>query len=200
VVTNSRSMRRKRMAAAAGQSLADSEERIEREIDERWEVEDRRFDENFVYLILREREGPYSSNFWHQIDMFDVFAYEPLLEYTYSLPMEQKKNRRLMKQIAEGRIPERVISEGPSGAVFVARMIQQRIAANADRYRETIESLLSRGHLDESVARKYLLPDVENIAGREMDPGHVFYMATMFLFEQWLRAFDDSEEPWTSPV
>lgn len=174
--------------------LKEKSGRLEDFLDEKWDLSNRSYQENYNYLQLRSRDTAryayYAQNFEH----YDVYGYIPLMEYSYSLPMSQKKNRRLLQKIASGRVPERIINEGASGWSFVNDQLYKTLKNNEQEYRLKVKQFIERGYLNEEYAQKMLLP--EKIEKKGGGRGVVSQMVAVYLLERWLQIFVDREEPW----
>lgn len=195
-MANARTIRRQDMDGVIADEADIPAANPERTVDERWELEDGSFEENFNYLQLRVREGPWSSTFWHQIPNHDLFAYTPLVAFAQRLPMEQRKNRRLLKRVAEGYVPGEVVGGGPSGETFVAQEdLRRRLNTDQDVYRREIERLMLRPFVDRKKAKRILQPSGFN----GLSDQQIFYITTMYMLEKWIQTFIDRDEPWKRP-
>jgi len=174
--------------------LQNKSTRLEEFLDEKWNLSDKSYQENYNYLQLRSRDTAryayYAQNFEH----FDVYGYIPLMEYSYSLPMSQKKNRRLLQKIASGRVPDRIINEGASGWTFVNDQLRKTLKNNEKDYRQKVNHFIERGYVNKEYARKILLPD--EIKPRGGGRGVISQMIAVYLLERWIQIFIDREEPW----
>lgn len=163
-------------------------------LDEKWDLSNKSYQENYNYLQLRSRDTAryayYAQNFEH----YDVYGYIPLIEYSYSLPMSQKKNRRLLQKIASGRVPDRIINEGASGWSFVNDQLRKTLKNNEKDYRQKVDHFIERGYVNKEYARKILLPD--EIKPRGGGRGIISQMIAVYLLERWIQIFVDREEPW----
>ncbi|MFB6147425.1 MAG: hypothetical protein ABEJ66_00935, partial [Candidatus Nanohaloarchaea archaeon] len=172
------------------------EDGIEEEVDpvERldsvWNPPSDSYQENYSYMQLRSRDTARYAYYSQDMEHNDVYGYRPLLEYSYSLPVSQKKNRRLLQRIARGRVPDRVITKGASGWEFVSRQFRKTINSSREEYREKIERLSDRGYIDRDAALS--LSD----GGLPRDKGRVNQMLSMYLLERWMQLFIDREDPW----
>lgn len=165
---------------------------LEAFIDDKWQLSWDSYQENYSYLQLRMRDTARYAYYAQDFDHYDVYGYLPLLEYSYSLPMSQKKNRRLLQKIAKGRVPDRIITKGASGWDFVSRQFRRKIIENEDEYRSKINSFIDRGMLERNISERILLPDDFNGLGR----GRVNQMIAVYLLERWISLFIEQEEPW----
>lgn len=163
-------------------------------MDQAWGLEPRSYQENYSYMQLRARDTARYAYYAQDLEHYDVFGYVPLVEFSYSLPMKQKKNRRLLQRIARDRVPEKIITKGASGWDFVSRQMRRKMSGNRDTYERTIERFLDRGYVDEEESRGFLLPDKF-----PKERGKVNQMAAVFLLEQWIETFIDRDASWKMP-
>lgn len=170
--------------------LRNSTQDVRKKLDERWNLEQKSHQENYSYMQLRSRDTARYAYYAQNMEHIDVYGYTPLVEYSYSLPMSQKKNRRLLQRIAKNRVPDEIINKGASGWEFVSEQFKQKIRRNEDEYRRTIESFLERGYIRENRARKVLLPD----SYEDLTKGPINQMIAVYLLEKWIQLFIDSEE------
>lgn len=178
-----------------GPRISDAYRELDASLDTRWDPPRQSYQEAYSYLQLRARDTARYAYYAQDMEHYDVYGYTPLLEFSYSLPMAQKKNRRLLQKIARGRVPDRIITKGASGWDFVSNQFRQTIEQNEDEYRETIGDAVERGILDGSAAQKLLLPDDFDGVGR----GRTNQMIAMYLLERWMKLFVDRDEPWRPP-
>lgn len=177
------------------EDLKKSTERISKRIDEKWGLEERPYQENYSYLQLRSRDTARYSYYAQDMEHMDIFGYTPLVEYSYSLPVQQKKNRRLLQKIAKGRVPDRIITKGASGWEFVSEQFRRKISRNREEYERNIESFLERGFLNPEKARKVLLPD----SYQGLTKGPVNQMMAVYMLERWIQIFVERDTPWRRP-
>ena len=164
---------------------------IEKFIDRKWNLSEGSYQENYNYLQLRLRDTARYAYYAQDFNHYDVYGYLPLLEYSYSLPMSQKKNRRLLQKVAKGRVPDRIITKGASGWEFVSEQFRQKIIHNEDDYRRNINRFIDRGLVNPDAAQRILLPE-KFPQGR----GKINQMIAVYLLERWLKIFVDRPEPW----
>jgi hypothetical protein len=160
-------------------------------LDQKWQIPDQSYQEGYNYLQLRTRDTARYAYYAQDLEHYDIYGYRPLVEFSYSLPISQKKNRRLLQKIAEGRVPNRIITKGASGWDFVSEQFRKTIESNEEDYRRTIDRFIDRGLVDRQAAEEYLLPSDFN-KGR----GRVNQMMAVYLLERWMKVFIDREEPW----
>lgn len=165
-------------------ALERSEKPSER-LDRKWDLRPRSYQENYSYLQLRSRDTARYAYYAQDLEHMDVFGYTPLLEYSYSLPMAQKKNRRLLQKIAKGRVPDRIITKGASGWEFVSEQFRRKIENNRAEYRQTMESFLDRGYLEPEKGREFLIRD----SYEGLTKGPINQMIAVLLLEKWIQAF-----------
>jgi hypothetical protein len=175
--------------------LRDQTQDIADLLDQKWGLERKSYQENYSYLQLRSRDTARYAYYSQNMEHIDVFGYTPLLEYSYSLPMNQKKNRRLLRKIAKGKVPDEIITKGASGWEFVSEQFRRKIMQNQGEYEEAVERFLERGFLDEETGRDFLL----NGYSERTAKGPVNQMMAVFLLEKWMEIFIDRDKPWVSP-
>lgn len=166
---------------------------LEKFIDEHWSLSHKSYQENYNYLQLRMRDTSRYAYYAQDFDHYDVYGYLPLLEFSYSLPMSQKKNRRLLQKIAQDRVPDRIITKGASGWDFVSDQFRRIIQTNETEYQRTVERFIERGYLDENAAQKLLLPD-----RLTQGTGRINQMIAVYLLERWIQLFIERDNPWES--
>lgn len=159
-------------------------------LEEKWSLP-RSYQESYSYLQLRARDTARYAYYSQDMEHLDVYGYRPLAEYSYSLPVSQKKNRRLLRRIARGRVPDEVITRGASGWEFVSDRFRETLERNREEYRGAIERLIERGFLDERFTRGNMIPHE-----LPRDKGRVNQMVALYLLERWLEVFVDRDEPW----
>lgn len=160
----------------------------EKIIDERHNLKDIPFEKNFHYLQTTEREGTWSSLFWQKIDKYDPFTYSPLVEFIFSLPLNQIMKRRLEIKLARKYLPKEIINIKPSGHKHVVNeFLKPRINKNLNKYLTNIEDLLDRGYFKKQRARELLIP--KNTGNIKMKRTHD--MITYYLLEIWFKTFID---------
>lgn len=167
-------------------------------LDERFNVQDVSFQEDHTYLMLKARDVPRRHSIISQsVPNFDVFTYTPLLEYTGSLPMHQKRKARLMKKIGEKRgwLPPRLLNASPSGGSYVINTFRRRMMDDREHYDNQIESFIERGLIKER-GRKLLMPQSFD----SMDVTRVVFSFSAYLLETYIQQFIDREEPWKPPT
>lgn len=159
---------------------------LETDLDKKWGLDKKSYQENYNYLQLRNRDTARYAYYSQDMEHFDVYGYTPLVEFAYSLPMSQKKNRRLLQEIAKDRVPDKIINKGASGWDFVSEQFQKTIEENEDEYRRQINDFIERGYVNEDFARKLLLP--ENF---DKGTGRINQMISVYLLERWIKIFID---------
>lgn len=164
--------------------LRNSTRDVRKKLDERWNLEKKSHQENYSYMQLRARDTARYAYYAQNMEHIDVYGYTPLLEYSYSLPMNQKKNRRLLQKIAKGRVPDEIITKGASGWEFVSEQFKRKITRNREEYEKTIESFLERGFLEIKQGRKLLLR-----RNYSLTKGPINYMISVYLLEKWIQEF-----------
>ncbi|MFB6076689.1 MAG: hypothetical protein ABEK12_00995, partial [Candidatus Nanohaloarchaea archaeon] len=165
------------------------------DIGERWNLERRPYPENYNFLQMRVKDTARYAHYSQNLQHYDLFGYTPLIEYSMRLPVAQRQNRRILRRIADGMVPDRIITKGASGYGFLVAQFRRAMAADRDRYGQLIDRFLDRGYLDGDAARRVLLPD--SIADASKGPAS--QMAATMLLEQWMETFIDRDEPWTRP-
>ncbi|MFB6207776.1 MAG: asparagine synthase-related protein [Candidatus Nanohaloarchaea archaeon] len=193
VLTNMRVPRQKKFSELVPES--EDPYRLERKVDEQWDLEPRGFDENFTYLMLRERNINHVSTVTKPVRHYDPFTYKPLLEFSFRIPMQQKKNRRFARKIAEDYLPREVVEKEPSGlGSTLQKSLNRSLKSDREEYRRTVRRFLSRGLLREGKAEEFLLKDVMS-----RPTFHKTFMSEVFILEKWIQTFVEREDPWTSP-
>lgn len=167
------------------------ERSLEDSIDETWQPSYDSYQENYSLLQLRVRDTARYAYYAQDFDHYDVYGYLPLIEFSSSLPISQKKNRRLLQMVAKGRIPDKIITKGASGWEFVSQQFQEMIRRNEADYRNTINDFIDRGYVDESFTREMLVKE-----NYDHGKGVVNQMIAVYLLERWMKIFIDREEPW----
>lgn len=167
----------------------------ERRIDEAWSLERRPFQETFNYLDLRQRLGPMPAIFWKGIDDYDVFADPALLTYVHSLPITQRRERRLEQMLARNRVPADTLHSAMRPTEGEDRDFRRCITADRERFDTTIDRLAGRRFINGTTARRRLHP--RDISSQPMVL--IFYLESLYLLETWIEAYIDREEPWKPP-
>ncbi len=181
-----------RVVAAEHRDVPPAEARI----DQQWGLDGETFEETFHYLHLRMYDGPFTGLMFNDMDNHEVYGYPPLVEYTASLPMAQVRGRRLLKRLARHRVPDHLVTGGPSGIGFVTdNILLPCIREDRDVYEAAVGRLASRDLFDAGRLRDVLRP------GRYADlpVGRVLYMQRMYEFERWMETFLQRDEPWREP-
>ncbi len=183
---------------------------LERELDERWQLDrprlQQRLDETVTFLELRERAarvaGQAISPFMPHHNMF---SYPPLVEYQFSLPMEQRRNRQMLRRVMTDILPEelaqRLEQRGSTQAQaggeveYYSRACTHHFTENWDEYVELIEQFLERGFMDVDTARARLIDASMSEKGwlEKMAIGQVY------LLERWIQTFLERDSPWRPP-
>lgn len=192
---NDWSMRKDQAMEMLSDDLREETVDIARKLDRNWCLKKKSYAENYSYLQLRARDTARYAYYSQDMEHMDIFGYIPLLEYSYSLPMKQKKNRRILQKIAEGRIPESIITKGASGWHFVSEQFRKMILNEREKYEQTVDRFLDREYLDRDKAEEMLIrSSYENLS-----KGEVNQMISVYLLERWLQIFIDRDEPWKQP-
>lgn len=160
---------------------------VRKKLDEKWSLKRKPHQENYSYMQLRSRDTARYAYYAQNMEHIDVYGYTPLVEYSYSLPMSQKKNRRLLQRIAKNRVPDEIITKGASGWEFVSEQFRRKIEKNREEYERTIERFLDRGYLDKRKAGRVLIRD----SYEGLTKGPVNYMISVYLLEKWIEVFID---------
>ena len=163
--------------------------RLDKFVDQKWGLENKSYQENYNYLQLRLRDTARYAYYAQDFEHYDIYGYQPLLEFSYSLPMSQKKNRRLLQKLAEGRVPDKVITKGASGWEFVSRQFLEIIRRNPSEYRENIERFIQRGLVKRDKTEELLLPDKFEYNGK----GIANQMMAVYLLERWIQLFVEED-------
>lgn len=160
--------------------------RLDELLDKKWDLNEQSYQENYNYLQLRVRDTARYAYYSQDLEHYDVYGYTPLVEFAYSLPMSQKKNRRLLQKVARNRVPDRIITKGASGWDFVSDQFRKTIQANEEDYRRNINDFIDRGFVDRKFAQKLLLPD-----RFDQGTGRINQMISVYLLERWIKLFID---------
>lgn len=180
---------------AEGHGYEDGADPAYRVMDRRWGMEDRPFDETIPYVYFRGRFQNMRV-FYSGMRAFDPFGYPPLAEYSNRLPMSQRKERRLLVQIANDRYPGMVEEAQTSTTEESARNhLRAFVEDDRERYEALIRGLADRRFVDTEQAERFLLPDDLD----EIPPVSLFYMLPAAQLELWMQTFIDRDEPWTEP-
>jgi len=164
--------------------------RLDKFVDERWKLEEKSYQENYNYLQLRLRDTARYAYYAQDFEHYDIYGYQPLVEFSYSLPMSQKKNRRLLQKVAKGRVPDKVITKGASGWEFVSRQFLEIIRRNRTEYKETVGRFIEREFVNRRKAEDILLPEEFRYRGK----GLANQMMAVYLLERWIKLFIEEEE------
>lgn len=157
---------------------------VREKLDDRWDLRRKTHQENYSYMQLRSRDTARYAYYAQNMEHIDVYGYTPLVEYSYSLPMSQKKNRRLLQKIAKDRVPDEIITKGASGWEFVSEQFSRKIENNREEYEKGIERFLERGFIDEKRGRKMLLR-----RNYGLTKGPINHMISVYLLEKWIQEF-----------
>ncbi|MDY6765844.1 MAG: asparagine synthase-related protein [Candidatus Nanohaloarchaea archaeon] len=195
VVTSAWSLRRKTKWEAVDDRYRDGYVPLEKRIDERWGLDRSDYEWNYLYLQLRHYEFQDFSLFSKNMQRYDPFSYASLLDYATRVPLPQRRNRRLLKRLCRGRVPEHSVEAGGDAGPLHLDVLRRRLTENWGEHAAAMERLLERGYMDQETARPLLIPG---------DPGeipatHVFYLSNMFALERWLETFIDRDRPWNRP-
>lgn len=173
------------------EKLRAQDRELDAALDQKWKIPDQSYQESYSYLQLRTRDTARYAYYSQDLEHYDIYGYRPLVEFSYSLPISQKKNRRMLQKIAENRVPDRIITKGASGWDFVSKQFRKMIENNEKEYRRTVDQFIERGFVNRTEAEKQLLPD--KIHRRR---GSVNQMMSVYLLERWMQIFIDGDEPW----
>lgn len=163
--------------------LPDDVERPEDEIDQVWELErGKGFAYNYQYLQYRQMEATDVSVFLRGIPYRDLYDHPAVRGYALGLPLDQRRGRRLMRRLAQGRVPERVRGSGPSGRDATTHSLGTRLRADRDTYEDRIERFMDRGYLEDG-ARELLLGDQRTF-------GELTYSTAVYMLEAWMEGLE----------
>lgn len=185
------------MSALLSDEFEKDDYSAERNIDKVWNLPKSHLFETYNYLELRRQETGWVENLWQRINHVDFFGYPPILEFTFSLPWNQRRGRRLLKGLAKERVPDWKIKEEPSGVEWVARKLMKgrlfRNKETKDKVSNKISKLVKRDFIHTKNGAKILLnPDT-------IDWRWIFFITCAYLLEIWIETFIERNEPWTHP-
>jgi hypothetical protein len=186
-IVNDWGLRKSHAEEIISDRLSNANRSVDDILDQRWRLERLNYQDNYSYMQLRARDTARYAYYSQYLEHIDVFGYTPLVEYSYSLPMSQKKNRRLLQKIAKGRVPDRIITKGASGWDFVSKQFRRMIEEDRELYERKIQRFMERGYLALE-AEEFLLQQPLEGLGR----GRINQMIAVYLLEQWMEAFIDN--------
>ncbi|MFB6203701.1 MAG: asparagine synthase-related protein [Candidatus Nanohaloarchaea archaeon] len=162
---------------------------LEREIESQWPPRSDRLDENMVQQDLRMRANLWSTAHGHHLSHHEPYSYSPLLEFALKIPINQRKDRRLERKLAEEKFD--LGYEEPGGAAEVADQLSRAVEAERRKFESVLEDFMEREIVDEYIE--------EVLRSGEDFKELTFFKVNAYLIERWLQAYIDREEPWRSP-
>jgi|GEM_PF-1094394 asparagine synthase (glutamine-hydrolysing) len=176
-----------------GKNGKELEKELCKEVDERWNLDNQSYYSNFEYLMMTEFLAPQRATCWNSIHAYAPYGHPELVMLGRKIPFEQKKNRKFQKLIAEDYLPESAIDKPSSGADWmVDEIIRPLFKKNMADYKNSIESLIERGLINEELARDELMKSNIDTLNRSL----VICMLKMWILENWMKAYIDRNEPW----
>lgn len=174
------------LASSEKEALVDLPEDVERpevEIDRVWGLDGGQgLAYNYHYMQYRQMESTDVSVFLHGIPYRDLYDHPAVRGYALELPLDQRKGRRLMHRLAQGRVPERVLRSGPSGHDATTHSLGTRLRADRDTYERRIDRFMERGYLEEAAS--------DILYGDQDTFGELTYSTAVYMLEAWMEGLE----------
>jgi hypothetical protein len=152
-----------------------------KKVGQKWSLERfSRVSERFNYLQIRERGVPRYNGFLSLGTHRDPFATKELVEYSLSLPMSRKRDRKILKQIARRNLSNSLIQESPSGHINVLKKMWLN-ASSAPDFSKQLEGFADRDVLNRKGKKLLLKNSATSVREKR-------FKITCYMLERWIQA------------
>lgn len=152
-------------------------------------LENRTLPENFNYLKFWGMASRSKARM--PSTKYNIFLYPPLVKFSFSLPIDQRRKRRIARSIIRRKVPQEIIDWEPSGKEFISKIISKKFESDYEKYQRKVHRFLNRGFLKPRV-KKILFPK----EFEQLDSSEIVFNASVYALEVWIETIIEQEKPW----